>query len=166
MAARNLTRRQFVTTTLTIGAGSVLLGKTGLGLPAESKDSFADPFQVVTLGKSGLKSTLLGMGTGFSGYNRSSNITRAGVAESIIRQAYEKGIRRSQELAAGPSIQSLFAHSDSNAQPCLCRALPCRDYRRYTIPCDPVTSQCTRLALRRNRRYHRGSTQDRFLLYR
>ena len=33
------------------------------------------------------------MGTGFSGYNRSSNITRAGVAESIIRQAYEKGIR-------------------------------------------------------------------------
>ena len=33
------------------------------------------------------------MGTGFSGYNRSSNITRAGVAESLIRQAYEKGIR-------------------------------------------------------------------------
>ena len=33
------------------------------------------------------------MGTGFSGYNRSSNITRAGVAESVIRQAYEKGIR-------------------------------------------------------------------------
>jgi aryl-alcohol dehydrogenase-like predicted oxidoreductase len=33
------------------------------------------------------------MGTGFSGYNRSSNITRAGVAETVIRQAYEKGIR-------------------------------------------------------------------------
>jgi len=33
------------------------------------------------------------MGTGFSGYNRSSNITRAGVAESIIKQAYEKGLR-------------------------------------------------------------------------
>ena len=33
------------------------------------------------------------MGTGFSGYNRSSNITRSGVAESVIRQAYEKGIR-------------------------------------------------------------------------
>ena len=93
MAKRNLTRRQFVTTTLTIGAGSVLLGKTALRFPAESKESFADPFQIITLGKSGLKSTLLGMGTGFSGYNRSSNITRAGVAESIIRQAYEKGIR-------------------------------------------------------------------------
>ena len=35
------------------------------------------------------------MGTGFSGYNRSSNITRAGkgVAESVIHYAYEKGIR-------------------------------------------------------------------------
>jgi len=93
MAKRNITRRQFVTTTLAAGAGSVLLGKTAFGFPVKTAPSFADPFQMVTLGKSGIKSTLLGMGTGFSGYNRSSNITRAGVAESIIRQAYEKGIR-------------------------------------------------------------------------
>ena len=33
------------------------------------------------------------MGTGFSGTNRSSSITRAGVAENMIRAAYEKGIR-------------------------------------------------------------------------
>jgi aryl-alcohol dehydrogenase-like predicted oxidoreductase len=93
MAKRNLTRRQFVTTTLTAGAGSVLIGKATFGLAPEPPGLFADPFRIVTLGKSGIKSTLLGMGTGFSGYNRSSNITRAGVAESIIRQAYEKGIR-------------------------------------------------------------------------
>jgi aryl-alcohol dehydrogenase-like predicted oxidoreductase len=93
MAKKNITRRQFVTTTLAAGAGSVLLGKTVFGFPVKTSPSFADPFQVVTLGKSGIKSTLLGMGTGFSGYNRSSNITRAGVAESIIRKAYEKGIR-------------------------------------------------------------------------
>jgi aryl-alcohol dehydrogenase-like predicted oxidoreductase len=93
MAKRNLTRRQFVTTTLAAGAGSVLLGKAAIGLPANATPVFTDPFSVITLGKSGLKSNLLGMGTGFSGYNRSSNITRAGVAESIIRQAYEKGIR-------------------------------------------------------------------------
>jgi aryl-alcohol dehydrogenase-like predicted oxidoreductase len=36
---------------------------------------------------------MLGMGTGFSGYNRSSNITRAGVAESVIKAAWEKGVR-------------------------------------------------------------------------
>ncbi len=93
MTKRNLTRRQFVTTTLTAGAGSVLLGKTTLGFPSIPGRRIADPFSIVTLGKSGIKTTLLGMGTGFSGYNRSSNITRAGVAESIIRQAYEKGIR-------------------------------------------------------------------------
>jgi predicted aldo/keto reductase-like oxidoreductase len=93
MAKRNLTRRQFVATTLAAGAGSVLLGKSVLVTPPTSMGLSADPFRIVTLGKSGLKSTLLGMGTGFSGYNRSSNITRAGVAESIIRSAYEKGIR-------------------------------------------------------------------------
>lgn len=93
MAKRNLTRRQFVTTTITAGAASVLFGKAALGFPARSASSNTDPFQIVTLGKSGIKSTLLGMGTGFSGYNRSSNITRAGVAEAIIHAAYEKGIR-------------------------------------------------------------------------
>jgi predicted aldo/keto reductase-like oxidoreductase len=93
MTKRNLTRRQFVATALAAGAGSVLFGKAVSGFSARSTGPYADPFQIVTLGKSGLKSTLLGMGTGFSGYNRSSNITRAGVAETIIRQAYEKGIR-------------------------------------------------------------------------
>jgi len=93
MVKRNLTRRQFVATTLTAGAGSVLLDKATIGFPSDSAGLSEDPFRTVTLGKSGIKSTLLGMGTGFSGYNRSSSITRAGVAESLIHQAYEKGIR-------------------------------------------------------------------------
>src|ERR1035437_4654409 len=93
MVKRNLTRRQFVATTLTAGAGSVLLSKATIGFPSDSAGLSEDPFRTVTLGKSGIKSTLLGMGTGFSGYNRSSSITRAGVAESLIHQAYEKGIR-------------------------------------------------------------------------
>lgn len=92
MEKLNLTRRQFVTT-ITVGAGTVLLGKSAFAIAANSSGLSTDPFQVVKLGKSGLKTTLLGMGTGFSGYNRSSSITRAGVAESLIRQAYEKGIR-------------------------------------------------------------------------
>jgi len=92
MGKNKLTRRQFVTT-ISAGAGTVLLGKVALSFPGNSTGLSTDPFQIVSLGKSGVKSTLLGMGTGFSGYNRSSNITRAGVAESIIRQAYEKGIR-------------------------------------------------------------------------
>jgi aryl-alcohol dehydrogenase-like predicted oxidoreductase len=63
------------------------LGKTS------EKESLKDPLEIITLGKTGIKTTFLGMGTGFSGGNRSSNITRAGVAESLIRQAFEKGIR-------------------------------------------------------------------------
>ena len=93
MGNNKLTRRQFVTTTIAAGAGTVLLGNSGLELPDKTSLFSGDPFHTVTLGKSGIKTTLLGMGTGFSGYNRSSNITRAGVAESVIRSAYEKGIR-------------------------------------------------------------------------
>jgi len=93
MGKSKLTRRQFVTTTLTAGAGTILLGKAALASPSVPGHLPADPFQIVQLGKTGIKTTLLGMGTGFSGGNRSSNITRAGVAEPLIRQAYDKGIR-------------------------------------------------------------------------
>jgi aryl-alcohol dehydrogenase-like predicted oxidoreductase len=92
MGKVKLTRRQFVST-FTVGAGSVLIGKAALASQPYEPEFSSDALKVVRLGNSGLKTTLLGMGTGFSGYNRSSNITRAGIAESIIRQAYEKGIR-------------------------------------------------------------------------
>ncbi len=91
MGKRNLTRRQFVAT-VTAGAGTIFLGNLA-GAVTASKPAAFDPFQKVTLGKTGIRTTLLGMGTGFSGYMRSSNITRAGVAEAMIRTAYEKGIR-------------------------------------------------------------------------
>jgi len=92
MGRTKITRRQFVST-LASGTGTVLLGKAALALPGCTSGASTDPFQVIRLGNSGLKTTLLGMGTGFSGYNRSSNITRAGVAETLIRLAYDKGIR-------------------------------------------------------------------------
>jgi aryl-alcohol dehydrogenase-like predicted oxidoreductase len=79
--------------TVAAGAGSVMIGKTALAETAAPLPASYDPFSTVTLGKPGIKTTLLGMGTGYSGYNRSSNITRAGVAESLIKTAYEKGIR-------------------------------------------------------------------------
>jgi aryl-alcohol dehydrogenase-like predicted oxidoreductase len=92
MAKNKLTRRQFVST-ITVGAGSVLLGNTALAATSYTPGFYTDALKVIKLGNSGLKTTLIGIGTGFSGYNRSSNITRAGIAESLIRQAYEKGIR-------------------------------------------------------------------------
>ena len=92
MSNNKLTRRQFVTT-VTAGAGTILIGKSVLAAAAVASPSSSSDLKVVRLGNSGLKTTLLGMGTGFSGYNRSSNITRSGLAEKIIRTAYEKGIR-------------------------------------------------------------------------
>ena len=92
MGKNKITRREFVTT-LAAGAGTVVLGKAVNAIPYEKEARMFDPLQTVTLGKTGIKTTLLGMGTGYSGYNRSSNITRAGVAESVIRAAWERGIR-------------------------------------------------------------------------
>jgi aryl-alcohol dehydrogenase-like predicted oxidoreductase len=89
MRKNKLTRREFIGA-LTAGTGLILVsGAVNAALPVKSKS----PFQVISLGKTGIKTTLLGMGTGFNGGNRSSAITRAGVAESIIRYAFDKGIR-------------------------------------------------------------------------
>jgi predicted aldo/keto reductase-like oxidoreductase len=92
MGKKNLTRRQFVTA-LTAGAGTLLLGNIMQAVPAPKIQNQVDPFKIITLGKSGIKTTLLGLGTGFNGGNRSSAITRAGVAESVISYAYNAGIR-------------------------------------------------------------------------
>jgi predicted aldo/keto reductase-like oxidoreductase len=92
MGKKNFTRRQFLAT-MAAGTGTVIMGNAVNAIPLEMNARMFDPFQMVTLGKTGIKTTLLGMGTGYSGYNRSSNITRAGVAESVIRAAYERGIR-------------------------------------------------------------------------
>jgi aryl-alcohol dehydrogenase-like predicted oxidoreductase len=92
MKKAKLTRRQFVTT-VAAGAGTIFFGSVIKGITPSRAFTTFDPLQKIRLGNTGIETTLLGMGTGFSGSNRSSNITRAGVAESLIRQAYEKGIR-------------------------------------------------------------------------
>ena len=92
MGKKKITRRQFVTRVST-GAGGLILTNKLLSMPAGASIFPADPFLTIALGKTGLKVPLLGMGTGYSGYNRSSNITRAGNATTLIRQAYDKGIR-------------------------------------------------------------------------
>jgi aryl-alcohol dehydrogenase-like predicted oxidoreductase len=92
MRKKKITRREFVRT-VSVGAGTIVIGQAALAAGSEKKSVQNSPFKTVTLGKTGIKTTMLGMGTGFSGYNRSSNITRAGVAESVIKAAYERGIR-------------------------------------------------------------------------
>ncbi len=92
MEKRNITRRQFFST-VSMGVGAVAIGAKPDILFSETSSKTFDPFKKIKLGKTGIETTLLGMGTGYSGYNRTSAITRAGVAEPMIKAAYDKGIR-------------------------------------------------------------------------
>jgi aryl-alcohol dehydrogenase-like predicted oxidoreductase len=92
MSKNKLTRRQFVST-VTAGAGTVIIGNTFPAAEQRPSTSLSDNPKVVSLGNSGLKTTFLGMGTGFSGCNSSSGITGPGLTGNIFRTAYEKGIR-------------------------------------------------------------------------
>jgi aryl-alcohol dehydrogenase-like predicted oxidoreductase len=92
MAKRTITRRKFLGT-VAAGAGFIFAGKAAFADPVSNGSNPGDPFKIINLGKTGIKTTLLGMGTGYNGFNRSSAITRAGSAESMIRYAYDKGVR-------------------------------------------------------------------------
>jgi aryl-alcohol dehydrogenase-like predicted oxidoreductase len=94
MKKRTFTRRDFMTT-LAAGTGTVLLGRSVFEVPELSSTVNTDPFQLITLGNTGIKTTLLGMGTGVNAINGSAAIIRAGAdaAHAVIRKAYEKGIR-------------------------------------------------------------------------
>jgi aryl-alcohol dehydrogenase-like predicted oxidoreductase len=92
MSKNKLTRRQFVST-VTAGAGTVLISKPVLATDSRASISLSDNLRFVSLGKSGLKTTFLGMGTGFSAYHMPSRLNSSGAVASVIRLAYEKGIR-------------------------------------------------------------------------
>ena len=92
MSRNKLTRRQFVST-VTAGAGTVLIGKTVLSAEPRASQSLSNNLKVINLGSSGLKTTFLGMGTGFGGYERASGVALLPESGSVIRLAYEKGIR-------------------------------------------------------------------------
>jgi predicted aldo/keto reductase-like oxidoreductase len=83
-------RRDFLGASAAVGAASGLLGHAA-GAQARPRTG-AD---LVTLGRTGLKSSLLGMGTGSVGVRRSSNQVKLGEAGFIklVGHAYDRGIR-------------------------------------------------------------------------
>lgn len=84
-------RRSFLGGSLA-GVGATLIGSNGRG---DDKPRFFDPYEKVPLGKSGLKVTRVGIGTGVRGWNRQSNQTRMGKEKftSLLKGAYDRGIR-------------------------------------------------------------------------
>ncbi|MCK5468112.1 MAG: aldo/keto reductase [Cyclobacteriaceae bacterium] len=93
MKEDRISRRKFISK-ISVGTGGILLAgaaETTAGLSTYS----TDPFQTITLGKSGIKTSMIGMGTGVHGGNRECNMTRAGREKGIalIQHAYDRGIR-------------------------------------------------------------------------
>lgn len=85
-----MTRREFLGTVLA-GAGGVLLDAVS---EAQQKPPMRSPTEQVTLGKTGIKASFVGIGTGMRGWMRQSNHTRMGKEAfiALIRHAYDKGI--------------------------------------------------------------------------
>lgn len=85
-----MTRRQFIGTMLA-GAGGILLDNMAESQPNPPVRS---PTEQVALGKTGIKASFVGIGTGMRGWMRQSNHTRMGKEAFVrlIRHAYDSGI--------------------------------------------------------------------------
>lgn len=86
----SITRRQFIGSMLA-GAGGVLLDSVA---DAQQKPPVRSPTEQVSLGKTGMKASFVGIGTGMRGWMRQSNHTRMGKEAFVrlIRHAYDSGI--------------------------------------------------------------------------
>ncbi len=88
-----MNRRDFITRTVA-GMGGMVLGSK-LAATEEEKAKTYDPYEFVPLGKTGIKVTRVGFGTGMRGGGRQSNQTRLGKEkfEALLKAAYERGVR-------------------------------------------------------------------------
>lgn len=92
MAKSNMNRRKFIGA---LGLGTAHLMFSNSLIAGNSQSLGMSPVQRVKLGNSGIKTTLIGMGTGVHATNRTSYLTRQDKLKSIetIEFAYDKGIR-------------------------------------------------------------------------
>ena len=86
-------RRHFIGTAAA-GMGAMLL-HTRYTEAAPVVNGNFDPYDLVELGKTGIKTTRLCMGTGIRGGNRQSNLTRMGYEQAVqfVRELYNRGVR-------------------------------------------------------------------------
>jgi len=86
-------RREFLARSIA-GVGGLLLGSGCLDTARRKPITF-DPYERVLLGKTKIKVSRVGFGTGMRGGNRQSNQTRLGEKkfEALLQTAYERGAR-------------------------------------------------------------------------
>jgi len=92
MGTYDINRRRFLGA-LSLGTAHLLFHNPLYGLAGRFPSP--DPLQEVILGRSGLKTTLLGFGTGVWAGNRTSFMTRQETDKSVamLRHAYDRGFR-------------------------------------------------------------------------
>jgi len=88
MNRKEISRRRFIERTAAL-AGAVVL--TPLGLPAFEKQSKRTAVDQVSLGKTGIRLSRLGIGTGTNGGRVQRDLGRDGFAR-LVRYAYDQGI--------------------------------------------------------------------------
>ena len=86
-------RREFLVKSIA-GAGGFLLGSGYINAAIKESGTF-NPYERVPLGKTKIKVSRVGFGTGMRGGGRQSNQTRLGKEkfEGLLKTAYERGIR-------------------------------------------------------------------------
>jgi aryl-alcohol dehydrogenase-like predicted oxidoreductase len=89
----DMKRREFLAKSIA-GVGGLLLG-SGCIDTARQKSKTFDPYERFPLGKTKIKVSRVGFGTGMRGGNRQSNQTRLGkeTFEALLKTAYERGVR-------------------------------------------------------------------------
>ena len=92
MSKFTINRRKFITA---LGMGTAHIAFTGPLYSCTSQLNNTNPLQTVKLGKSGIETTLLGIGTGVHAGNRTSFLTRQEKSKSLalLQHAFERGIR-------------------------------------------------------------------------
>ncbi len=95
MTTPPMNRRDFLTTAGAATAAVALAGSTASAARTLRNSLPESPVSTVTLGKSGVKVSLVGMGTGSHGSGQASNQTRLGVEgfTRVVRHALDRGIR-------------------------------------------------------------------------
>lgn len=91
--ASGCSRRRFINSAL-VGAGALFAGRRGMAAPTMAGGS-GEATDMVTLGKTGIKTSRVAQGTGWNGGGRSSAHVRLGeeTFDRLIRHALDHGVR-------------------------------------------------------------------------
>src|SRR5438045_5725798 len=86
-----MNRRKFIAGAAA-GLGTAYLGPHGMAEALNAGTAKVEAHDAVTLGKTGIRTSRLAMGTGTIGAGGSSNQTRAGGLTRLLRTGYDRGL--------------------------------------------------------------------------